>query len=978
MSRSQDTQNLMDKSSQSQQERVADAFLTSHAEELKTQFSTSEDLESLFDDVFGNNFTSSEELVGLRDKFVSGTLHPEVKFVSPQVLTDAQGRTRNAAFDRESQTILLSEDLDAAGIKSSIQQELGHWWDVQLNGAKDTTTAKGTPFDEGTAYAERFAEGTKGDNLFSDVVYQNDSHTVFLNGRETSVEFRPIATWNINGATNDGNNTWGDVFDAMENPGQGQAPIEILGIQEAGQNLETKLGEIGDVERLDTQDPLIVKYNFTRPDDDGNYQIYWTRGGFGGLDKNLAIVLRNQSENTQPIRIENPNNAPNNPGGNGRPALGVEVDGKYYFTVHAKAGSGTNINNDAEQLLNAIENNQNVDPEQPLYILGDFNRNVATANDPVGNVNVAFPEFNEQFAPPNATTFNARTVNPNATLDYLFTSQTLQNRQGTVLNQLPNANTGLFPSDHFPVVYDDTIRESGTVRPRDTATNFTLVERPGKFTRIDPNNPQLDPNVPTYFITHGLTGSANTLQEWQKDMGDSIVQQQGGANVILVSWDAPLFNPIFIPPSATNYEQAAANTQTVGTKIADFIETNDINPQSTTLIGHSLGAQASGWAGSKLRNRTSSKIGDIVGLDPARPSFETNVRFGSYISPEQLDATDAERVSVIHTSRTYGIRNPISDGDSANALDVYINGGQAFTSSFSDLFGRRSHNYAIEFFQNLLDGKPVSQDRGTEGFKRLADLNNPLINNLKFPLVSLNTILQGESSFDGSFNRGKIDIPTVGSPGYISTDVLTFFGTSKDEDLAGTENPDLIFGDYGSDLISGLAGNDALTGGAFGNDPPLPGQELGNDTLFGGDGNDSLLGGSGNDSLLGGNGNDTLFGGGGTEDILVGVNPRSANPGFGEQDILVGSNENDLFVLGDKQGDFYDDNGLSDDAEIQSFEVGKDKIQVNDVNAINLITIPASQSSPVYTQIGIENDLIARVIGVTDDQLTTSASFIQA
>ncbi|NJK50050.1 hypothetical protein HC931_19640 [Candidatus Gracilibacteria bacterium] len=855
MLQSQDTQNLMHKNSQSQQERVAEVILNNHAEELKKKFSTSEDLESLFADVFGNNIASSEDLANLRDKFADGTLRPKVKFVSPQVLTDAQGRTRDAAFDRESQTILLSDSLETAAIKSSIEQELGHWWDVQLNGSKDTT-AKGKPFDEGTAYAERFAEGTKGDNVFSDVVYQNDSYTVLLNGRETTVEFRPIATWNINGATNDGNNTWGDVFDAMENPGQGQAPIEIMGIQEAGQLLETRLAQIGDVERLETPDPLIVKYNFTREGDDGNYQIYWTRGGFGGFDKNLAIVLRNQPENTQPIRIENPNNSSDNPGVNGRPALGVEVDGKYYFTVHAKAGSGTNVNNDAEQLLDAIQNNQNVDLEQPLYILGDFNRDVATANNPVGNVNVAFPEFNEQFAPPNATTFNARTVNPSSTLDYLFTSQTLQNRQGTVLNQLPSANTNQFPSDHFPVVYDDTIRESGTVRPRDTTTNFTLVERPGKFTRIDPNNPQnnpqFDPNAPTYFITHGLRGTAKNPQDWQKDMGNSIVQQQGDANVILVSWDAPLINPILIPPSATNYEQAAANTQTVGEKIANFIETSDINPQSTTLIGHSLGAQASGWAGSKLRNRTSSKIDNIVGLDPARPSFETNVRFGSYISPEQLDATDAERVSVIHTSRTYGTRNPISNGDSANAIDVYINGGQAFTSSFSDPFGTRSHNYAIDFFQDLLEGEGFNQDRGTQGFKSLTELNNPSLLNREFPLVSLNTILQGNGSslnLDPDFNRGKIDIQRSESiflpntdPFAINSSSLFFPGTEQADDLAGTMGSDQMVGLLGSDLISGLGGDDILTGDG---QAPLPEDNVGNDSLFGGEGNDSLFGDEG-------------------------------------------------------------------------------------------------------------------------------------
>ncbi|MEM6752399.1 MAG: hypothetical protein AAF630_05445, partial [Cyanobacteria bacterium P01_C01_bin.38] len=213
---------------------MATEALDNHVEELETKFSTFEEFQDLFADVYGNNVASSANLANLRNQFTDGTLRPEVKFVASEVLTDGQGAIRDAAFDAKTQTILLSQDLDVEGIESSIEQEIGHWWDVQLNGTKDTTTLDGKPFDEGTAFAERFNEGVNGDNIFSKSVYQNDFHTILVNGEETDVEFRNIATWNINRNTfNNGlGNSFEEAINIMENPGQGQAPIEIMALQE--------------------------------------------------------------------------------------------------------------------------------------------------------------------------------------------------------------------------------------------------------------------------------------------------------------------------------------------------------------------------------------------------------------------------------------------------------------------------------------------------------------------------------------------------------------------------------------------------------------------------------------------------------------------------------------------------------------------------------------------------------------------------
>ena len=460
--------------------RTALEVLDTHAKNLETEFTTFEDFQDLFIDVFGNNLDSSNNLANLQNQFADGTLRPDVKFVPSEALTDAQGIARGAAFDQQSQTILLSEDLDAAGIESSIEQEIGHWWDVQLNGTKDTTTPDGQPFDEGTAYAERFSEGANGDNIFSDLVYQNDFYTILVNGQETDVEFRNIATWNIQRNSFGGdNNTLAEVINIMENPGQGQDPIEIMALQEVTfANLENRLRNIPGIENFNggeiqtfeqtvddgqrsfTGNVNLFEYNFER--NGINYRVYYNNNSPDLSGIGNAIVLRNPPQEATPIARLNPNPAAAERGDRGY--LGVETPEGTYFSIHAEAGFGLNRGNNAERLLGDIRNIQGLDENLPVFILGDFNRNIADLDSPdnedrpSGNIDEAFARFAipEQFIPVNDFTFSAREQNPSTTLDYMFTSAQLDDdERGIVLNQLPNARTPAFPSDHFPVLYDD-------------------------------------------------------------------------------------------------------------------------------------------------------------------------------------------------------------------------------------------------------------------------------------------------------------------------------------------------------------------------------------------------------------------------------------------------------------------------------------------------------------------------------------------
>ncbi|CAB3252302.1 unnamed protein product [Arctia plantaginis] len=114
------------------------------------------------------------------------------------------------------------------------------------------------------------------------------------------------------------------------------------------------------------------------------------------------------------------------------------------------------------------------------------------------------------------------------------------------------------------------------------------------------------------------------------------------------------------------YFTAAQNTWYIGRFAAQFIDymvSRGLNLNNTHLVGHSLGAQAAGVAGSAIQ---SGRVARITGLDPALPLF-------TGLPPEQrLDSSDALFVDVIHTDAgIFGVKEPIGH------VDFYPNGGHS-------------------------------------------------------------------------------------------------------------------------------------------------------------------------------------------------------------------------------------------------------------------------------------------------------------
>lgn len=131
-------------------------------------------------------------------------------------------------------------------------------------------------------------------------------------------------------------------------------------------------------------------------------------------------------------------------------------------------------------------------------------------------------------------------------------------------------------------------------------------------------------------------------------------------NVITVDWSGPAGN-VYYPASA-------GFTKRLGRHVAEIIdnlaETKGARYNDIHIIGHSLGAHASGVAG----HFTKQKVSRVTGLDPALPLFEDVADL-----KDRLDDSDAEFVEVIHTAAgILGMSSPVGHAD------FYPNGGTPF------------------------------------------------------------------------------------------------------------------------------------------------------------------------------------------------------------------------------------------------------------------------------------------------------------
>ncbi|XP_028627230.1 hepatic triacylglycerol lipase isoform X3 [Grammomys surdaster] len=202
--------------------------------------------------------------------------------------------------------------------------------------------------------------------------------------------------------------------------------------------------------------------------------------------------------------------------------------------------------------------------------------------------------------------------------------------------------------------------------------------------RLRPQHPEtlqgcgFNSSQPLVMIIHGWSGSESAtvgkdsdsdsqvdglLETWiWKIVGALKSRQSQPVNVVLVDW---------ISLAYQHYAVAVRNTRVVGREVAALLlwleESVTFSRSKVHLIGYSLGAHVSGFAGSSMGGK--SKIGRITGLDPAGPMFEGTP------PNDRLSPDDANFVDAIHTftrehmGLSVGIKQPIAH------YDFYPNGG---------------------------------------------------------------------------------------------------------------------------------------------------------------------------------------------------------------------------------------------------------------------------------------------------------------
>ncbi|XP_055541431.1 lipase member H-like isoform X2 [Wyeomyia smithii] len=206
---------------------------------------------------------------------------------------------------------------------------------------------------------------------------------------------------------------------------------------------------------------------------------------------------------------------------------------------------------------------------------------------------------------------------------------------------------------------------------------FKFINDPAAPLRIDPS---YNPSLPTKFVIHGWRNSISSPV--CQTIKDAYLQRQD-MNLFVVDW-SPLAQDTF-------YFKSAAATRDVGRHVGAFIDRMVVeqltNLDSVHIIGHSLGAHTSGFAGSFVR---SGRVARVTGLDPALPGFHDQ-------QPDKLlDPSDARFVDVIHTCA-----GMLGHDKNLGHVDFWPNGGRANQpgcGGMNDFTGACSHGRSYEYY----------------------------------------------------------------------------------------------------------------------------------------------------------------------------------------------------------------------------------------------------------------------------------------
>lgn len=205
------------------------------------------------------------------------------------------------------------------------------------------------------------------------------------------------------------------------------------------------------------------------------------------------------------------------------------------------------------------------------------------------------------------------------------------------------------------------------------------------FVDLDRNGPFNPAANKTYVLIHGWNTSINATDSWVPRIANTLNNVDRSANIIAVDWAENGAQGL--------YNRAVDDMPQVGRELAAHLAAIGANPATTQIIGHSLGAHIAGIAADEYDRLNPGVIDSVIGLDPAGPLINTNDL------ANRLDATDANRVSAIHTDQ-----NPFGYYDRLGDFDFFVNQGANQPNG-------NDHAYAHVLYDQLISGLSFQQDQ---------------------------------------------------------------------------------------------------------------------------------------------------------------------------------------------------------------------------------------------------------------------------
>ncbi|KAK7792032.1 hypothetical protein R5R35_014602 [Gryllus longicercus] len=147
----------------------------------------------------------------------------------------------------------------------------------------------------------------------------------------------------------------------------------------------------------------------------------------------------------------------------------------------------------------------------------------------------------------------------------------------------------------------------------------------------DSTSPSFNPKNPTRLAIHGGRTSVQSILRFR----EGYLSTGAELNVVLVDWSG-----LAAAEESVGVLSAVQVGDYVGQLLNHLVSARGLDPDDLVILGHSMGGHVAAIAGNRLGGGLAS---EVVALDPASDIFD------AFPLENQLDASDAKFVQVIHT-----------------------------------------------------------------------------------------------------------------------------------------------------------------------------------------------------------------------------------------------------------------------------------------------------------------------------------------